>query len=272
MDNSDLAKRMKTYESVPKNSLIRRMPVIIRIDGKAFHTFTRGFERPFDLVLIDTMQNTMKYLCENIQGCVLGYHQSDEISLLLIDYKSLNTEAFFDYEVQKLCSVTASMATLAFNMFFEKNIDKFGRENIEDWDEGGTNRTLSEDERKILYQCEVYYKAKLKGAMFDSRCFNLTKEEVTNYFYWRQLDAMRNSVQMLGQAYFSQKQLQNKNCNEIQEILLKEKGIDWNDCSPVIKRGSCIRKNDSGWIVDVDIPIFTGEDREYIDKLVYIDG
>ena len=130
MDNSDLAKRMKTYESVPKNSLIRRMPVIIRIDGKAFHTFTRCFEKPFDSLLIKTMQDTMKYLCVNIQGCVLGYHQSDEISLLLVDYEKLNTDAFFSYEVQKVCSVTASMATLIFNRNFEANIDRFGRENI----------------------------------------------------------------------------------------------------------------------------------------------
>jgi tRNA(His) 5'-end guanylyltransferase len=270
MDNSDLAKRMKTYESVPKNSLIRRMPVIIRIDGKAFHTFTRCFEKPFDSLLIKTMQDTMKYLCVNIQGCVLGYHQSDEISLLLIDYKSLNTEAFFGYEVQKVCSVTASIATLIFNRNFEANIDMFGRENIEDWDEGGTNRRLSDNERKILKQHEVYYKAKIRGAMFDSRCFNLTKEEVTNYFYWRQLDAIRNSIQMLGQSCFTQKQLQNKSCNEIKEMLLKEKGVNWDDYPTVMKRGSCVKYCGSDWVADDNIPIFAGEDREYIDKLVYI--
>lgn len=91
MDNSNLAKRMKQYESVSKSTLIRRMPVIIRLDGRSFHTFTKGFKRPFDDVLVKTMQETMKYLCENIQGCVLGYTQSDEITLVLVDYKNLDS-------------------------------------------------------------------------------------------------------------------------------------------------------------------------------------
>ena len=109
--NDDLGRRMKEYyEQIPKIKLMRRMPVIIRIDGRSFHSFTKNFVRPFDDVLIKSMQETMKHLCENIQGCVLGYQQSDEISLVLVDYKSLNSSAFFDYEVQKICSITASMA------------------------------------------------------------------------------------------------------------------------------------------------------------------
>ena len=102
MNKDKLGTRMKEfYEQVPKTRLMRRCPVILRIDGKAFHTFTKGFQRPFDDVLIKTMQDTMKYLCENIQGCVFGYTQSDEISLVLVDYKKLNSSAWFDYEVQK---------------------------------------------------------------------------------------------------------------------------------------------------------------------------
>ena len=117
--HDDLGKRMKEfYEQIPKIKLMRRTPVICRIDGKAFHTFTRGFQRPFDEVLIKTMQETTKYLCENIQGCVLGYTQSDEISLVLVDYQRFETSAWFDYEVQKMCSITSSMATMAFNKFF----------------------------------------------------------------------------------------------------------------------------------------------------------
>ena len=123
MDNSDLGKRMKEfYEQVPKIRLVRRMPVMIRIDGKAFHTFTRGFQKPFDDVLIKSMQETMKYLCENIQGCVFGYTQSDEITLVLVDYKKLTSSAWFDYEVQKMCSISASMATMIFNKVFSNNV------------------------------------------------------------------------------------------------------------------------------------------------------
>ena len=124
-----LGDRMKTYyEEIPKTKLMRRCPVICRVDGKSFHSFTGGFIKPFDDVLIKTMQDTMQYLCENTQGCVLGYTASDEISLLLIDYKKLESQAFFDYEVQKVCSITASMATMAFNKAFAANVFDFRNE------------------------------------------------------------------------------------------------------------------------------------------------
>lgn len=122
--NDELGKRMKEfYESVPKTRLVRRTPVAIRIDGKAFHTFTRGFEKPFDRALMKIMQETMRYLCKNIQGCVFGYTQSDEITLILIDYQKLNSDAWFGYEVQKICSISASMATMAFNRYFRSLIE-----------------------------------------------------------------------------------------------------------------------------------------------------
>ena len=110
MVNDALGTRMKTYyEQIPKTRLMRRTPVAIRIDGKAFHTFTRGFQKPFDEVLGNSMVRTMEYLCKNIQGCIFGYTQSDEITLILIDYQTLETDAWFDYEVQKMCSISASM-------------------------------------------------------------------------------------------------------------------------------------------------------------------
>ena len=109
--NDMLGQRMKNYyEAIPKTRLMRRTPVAIRIDGKAFHTFTRGFQKPFDEVLGNAMARTMEYLCQNIQGAVFGYTQSDEITILLQDYKKLTTDAWFDYEVQKMCSIAASMA------------------------------------------------------------------------------------------------------------------------------------------------------------------
>lgn len=185
----DLGVRMKTfYEQIPKTKLMKRCPVAIRIDGKAFHTFTDGFQKPFDEMLIKSMQETMKYLCENIQGCVLGYTQSDEITLILVDYKKLTSSAWFDYEVQKICSIAASMATMAFNKAFEKNTKSFDL--LLAYNDNGDD---TEDNRKLL---DIYNKAIKKGAMFDCRCFNIPKEEVTNLIYWRQLDASRNSIQM----------------------------------------------------------------------------
>lgn len=268
----DLGLRMKTfYEQVPKTKLMRRCPALIRIDGKAFHTFTRGFKRPFDDILIKTMQETTKYLCENIQGCVLGYTQSDEITLVLVDYKKLTSLAWFDYEVQKMCSVAASMTTMKFNQFFSEIVeDYFDSEN---------------EETEYDF---VLSKARDQGAMFDARCFNIPKEEVTNSLYWRQLDASRNSIQMVGQANFSHKELQNKSCNEIKDMLMEQKNINWNDLPTYQKRGSCVVKEkyfDSSvnvmennysnpwktrWIIDKNIPIFKGDGREYIDRFVYV--
>ena len=279
MNKDSLGDRMKKYEGVPKTALMRRNPVIIRIDGKAFHTFTRGFQRPFDNILIESMQETMKYLCENIQGCKLGYCQSDEISLLLTDYENINTAAWFDYEVQKMCSIAASMATLAFNRAFSKVFYKWGNENLPDWDMGGTNKLVDE---KLIKLCNTYESASEKGAMFDARCFSIPKEEVCNYFLWRQQDCTRNSIQMVGQANFSHKELQNKSCDKIQDMLMLEKNINWNDFDTVKKRGSCCTKTgkhtvvnmQSGeqverliWEIDTEIPIFT-QDRNYVERFV----
>lgn len=266
----DIGVRMKDfYEQIPKTKLMRRCPVAIRIDGKAFHTYTRHFKRPFDSVLMRAMQETMKYLCENIQGCVLGYTQSDEITLILVDYEKINSSAWFDYEVQKLCSVSASMATMRFNQVFARLVQEVKEEETED--------------PKYI---KVLDKACETGAMFDSRCFNIPKEEVTNLVYWRQLDASRNSIQMVGHANFSQKQMHGKSTGDIQDMLMLEKNINWNDFPVACKRGSCcIRgqadedpsrtdgsrtENSRGWMIDNDIPIFKGEARGYVDRLIYI--
>ena len=275
--NDELGKRMKEfYEAVPKTRLVRRTPVAIRVDGKAFHTFTRGFEKPFDEVLGRAMRETMKYLCENIQGCVLGYTQSDEITLILIDYKKLTSSAWFDYEVQKMCSIAASMATMAFNKFFIKE--------VEEW---FSNQKPFTTETIRLY--DLYRLKSETGAMFDARVFNIPKEEVANLIYWRQLDATRNSIQMVGQANFSHSELQNKSCNIIQEMLFQERDINWNDFPTHLKRGACCVKSDVSitfatehedgsvttgaverphWEIDLEIPIFKEEGRQYINKCI----
>lgn len=263
MVNDEIGKRMKeNYEQISKYKLTRRLPVIIRIDGKAFHTFTRGFKKPFDDILVKSMQQTMQYLCENIQGAMFAYTQSDEISILLCDYKRLNSSAWFDNEVQKMCSISASMATLAFNRAFEHNaydiLDPYYP----------TEHVITEE---IITYAKSIKKAIEKGAMFDSRCFTIPESEVANYFYWRQLDATRNSIEMVGHCNFSQKELNKKTCNMIQDMLHEQKGINWDDFPTHLKRGSCCYKKEmdngrSQWFVDMEIPIFINEDREYIEK------
>jgi len=249
--------RMKIYENVTRNYLTRRVPVLIRIDGKSFHSFTKGFQRPFDELLISTMQQTAKYLCENIQGCKLAYTQSDEITLLLTDYETIGTQGWFDYNIQKIVSVSASMATLAFNKYFFSNI-------MDAWEE----EIISLLERE-------HYQKRFNTALFDSRVFNIPKEEVCNCFVWRQQDCTRNAIEMVGRNYFSHKELHKVNCNQIQEKLFQEKGINFNDLPTYQKRGACVIKSyynkdgtkRSRWIVDKDIPIFT-QDRDYIEKYI----
>lgn len=258
----ELGDRMKSYyENRSKTFLVRRTPVIIRLDGKAFHTFTRGFNKPFDEAMCNAMQETMKYLCGNIQGCVLGYTQSDEITLVLIDYQKLTTDAWFDYEVQKICSVAASMATFIFNRQFQVQVNELS------WKGELADENLAKS----------YIRAIKSGAVFDARCFNIPKEEVTNCILWRQQDATRNSIQSVGQAYFSHKQLEGLNTNQIQELLFQEKGINWNDYPTKFRRGSCCIKKyhqtmnqtlRGYWYIDDEIPIFTGEGRDYIEKLI----
>lgn len=279
MDKTTLGDRMKNnYENISRYYLTRRMPIITRIDGKSFHTFTKGFKKPFDDILVKTMQETMEYLCENIQGCVLGYTQSDEISLVLVDYAELTTDAWFGNNLQKMCSVSASMATLAFNKAFTRNISKQSK------------RLYTEHlEEKDASYIETLESAMNKGAMFDSRVFTIPKEEVCNYMLWRQQDATRNSILSVGQANFSYKDLHGKSCNNIQDMLMTQKGINWNDYATTLKRGSCCIKVDDGltkydeagnicgytqrskWIIDNEIPIFS-QDRNYIERLINVGG
>lgn len=241
---------------------------------------------------MESMQETAKYLCENIQNCKLSYQQSDEITLLLIDYNKLNTDCFFDYRIDKLCSIVASMATMAFNKFFIKVTHKHFEEELRTLDNKiSDGKFVRLDEISNLENKYDKYVNKFYTAMFDARCFNIPKEEVTNLIYWRQLDASRNSIQMVGRANFSHKELQNKSCNQIQDMLMEQKGINWNNLPIYQKRGSCCIKDKnykpvvcedgeihelisktlrSYWTVDKEIPIFKGEGRKYIDRLINV--
>lgn len=250
MSKDSLGDRMKSYENSYRISLPIRMPVILRIDGKAFHTYTKGCKRPVDENLISVMNETAIYLCRNMQGAKVAYVQSDEISILLNNYTDIDTQAWFDNNLQKMVSVSAGMASAVFTGLSGKI-----------W--GGIT----------------------KLAFFDSRAFILPKEDVNNYFLWRQQDATRNSVQMLARTLYSHKELENKNNSQLQDLCW-QKGINWNDCPISQKRGRCIIKTDSlksgvnpktgeifsanrtEWVVDNSIPIFS-DDKFYIDKFVF---
>ena len=263
-----LGDRMKAYENISRIYLPKRLPVIIRVDGRAFHTFTRGFTRPFDKVLHESMWCTTESLCNQIGGVKLAYTQSDEISLLLTNDDTQETEPWFGNNLQKLVSIASSIATLAFNQYFYDTFKAW----MGDPD-------AQPDQLDLL---NAYDKAIMK-AQFDARAFVLPPSEVVNYFIWRQQDATRNSIQLVAQSLFSHKELMHKNTDQLQEMIF-QKGINWNDYPTYYKRGLCYVKKPTKvrtvidmkdlseteiirnrWVPDYDIPIFT-QDRSYIEN------
>lgn len=221
-----LGDRMKGYERAARSVLPQRMPVIIRVDGKAFHTWTRKLQRPFDTGFMVDMDTVAVRLCEDIQGARLAYIQSDEISLLLHNYTRLETQPWFENGTQKMVSVAASIAAAT-----------------------------------------MTYIAK-RPAHFDARTFVLPEAEVTNYFLWRQNDATRNSIQMLARSLYSHRECHKKNQAELQEMCF-QKGQNWNDLATWLRRGRCvIRDPIEGWVRDLEIPIWKGPGREYIERLL----
>lgn len=244
----NLGDRMKQYEETTRFQLLRRTPTIIRLDGRAFHTFTKCLkhydssmsETPFSSKMHNVMIMTMLGVMAEVQNAVFGYTQSDEISILLRDWDKHETEQWFNGGIQKICSVSASAASVIFNHFF------------------------SEDVRKPESYKDL--------AQFDARVFNIPEAEVVNSYIWRQQDASRNSVQMLGRFHFSQKMMHGKNNSQVQDMLMLEKGINWNDIPTWQKRGTCAYRNplpgtegSAPFVVDEHIPIFT-TDRDYVGR------
>lgn len=223
-DGLSLGDRMKQYESVSEWILPRRIPVILRVDGRAFHTVTRKrFGKAWSQEFVEQMIETAMAVISDMQGCGIAYSQSDEISFLLTDYKKISTDPWFGYDARKMISISASLASSVFSRIYGRNV------------------------------------------CFDSRVFSVPQDDVCNYFIWRQVDWFRNSVQFAGREYFSHKQLQKKSCNEIQEMLFQEKGINFNDYSNLRKRGFCIVDKK----IDLEIPDFK-KDRQFIERHVYI--
>jgi len=265
-----LGDRMKDYyEDRTRIRLPRRTYTIIRIDGKAFHTYTKGLNRPFDDGLIEDMDETTAYLCKNIQGVKFGYVQSDEISLLLTDFDDLSTDAWFDGNLQKMCSIAASLATAKFNQL---RMSRFCKND-------GTDGYAMAYDGKLMTESEI---ESFKLATFDARVFQIPSSiEVENYFIWRQQDATRNSISSVAQSMYSPKELHGKKTDEMQEMIF-QKGTNWNDFSPRKKRGGFVTKilmingkpkqeNQEIFIEDVvrnkwlgiDCPVFT-QDREFL--------
>lgn len=206
--NDELGNRLKTYESTESSRrLMKLLPALSRIDGKTFHNFTRNMEKPYDKRFCDLMIETTKFLVEQTNAC-MGYTQSDEMSLAWIS-TDFNSQIFFDGKIQKMTSVLASMTTAFFNENFKNFFQDFPKPSL---------------------------------AYFDCRVWNVPNQtEASNTFLWREFDAVRHSVLNAGYAFYSHKQLFNKNIKEAQELLF-QKGINWNDYPSFYKRGSYVQR------------------------------
>lgn len=234
MGKDALSIRQKAfYEVRTRTYLPRRTYTIIRLDGRSFKNYTKGLKRPFDLGLIEDMDNTAIYLCKNIQGAKLAFVQSDEITIVLTDFETIKTDAWFDGEVQKMTSVSASMATEKFNQL----------RLMRAFSESGINEKPIEE---IINELKNF-----KMAQFDSRAFTIpSKEEVMNNIQWRQQDTVRNSISSVAQSlYPNHNDLKHKNQGEMQEMCF-QKGVNWNDFDPKLKRGRLIMKTE----VQLDAP------------------
>jgi tRNA(His) guanylyltransferase len=252
-----LGDRMKRYEEPTRFTLPRRTYTLLRVDGKAFHSWTRGLNRPYDKTFMECMNRAAIRLCETISGSQFAFVQSDEISLLAVDFLDIKTESWFDGNVQKWASVGAAVASQAFN------------EQVSYYNSSRVTTTLGSTKRPT--------------AIFDARVFTVPDPiEVENYFVWRQQDAERNSVMMLARAYASHKQLAGKKRADQHELIHKA-GDNWAKHPVRFKHGAVIRRSDaeihdytdvdnplySNWFVDENTPVFTKE-RQYLRNLVPI--
>ncbi len=262
MIHDKMGERMKGYEAAAQHYLTKRTPVIIRCDSKAGHTFTKHLRKPVDNIFREAMENAMMRTAKEIQGCYFAYEESDEVTFLLQDYETLETDAWFGYRTDKLCSITASYMTLYFNQEFKRIAENY----IWEWTHSMVPQSMTLFEEENKYHTTLR-KCIEKGLIFDARCFNVPKEEVVNVVFWRQMDSMRNSIQSTGHHYLSQKEMNGKNNDEVL-VMLKEKGVNWGTMPHHHKVGVCCYREDGEWQLDYHMPMLKGEDRYFLERFV----
>jgi tRNA(His) 5'-end guanylyltransferase len=251
-DKKSLGDRMKEYEKSSQYILTKRTPIIMRLDGRAFHTVTKDFVKPYDIYFMQLMDETAQYLCKNIQGAKIAYVQSDEITILIKYYDELNSEPWFGNELIKMVSISSALASSYLTYLLPDLFHKLSHRG--------------------------YYNF-VKPVQFDCRAFTIPEDEVCNNFIWRQQDWERNSVQMFGLSHFSQKELHKKSCKEIIRKCEEEKGARWDELGTQFKRGRCVRKEiietdpltkgmrsiSESWVIDKEIPRFQDQ-RDFIER------
>lgn len=248
--HDSLGDRMKKYEDVFRHFLPTRTYTIIRLDGKSFHTFTRGCKKPFDRDLMDCMQFTALKLCEEVQNVKLGYTQSDEITLVLTDFDQLNSAQWFDGNLNKIISVAAGIATAEFN---------------KQWMLKALEHMPANTRAETIIDS-------LKSAVFDARPIVVSDPwEAFNQVLWRQNDASKNSLQMLARSLYPHKELQSVNAKGLHDMI-HAAGENWNDQPTDCKRGAFIVKTDIGWEIDREGPILSQDKNYFFSRVPQIPG
>lgn len=268
-----LSDRIKEYESNTQIKLIKKLPVIVRLDGRSFSKFTKGFEKPFDVEISDIFQKVTLALRKDIANAKFIYSQSDEISILLTDWDSNKQEdggridTWYDYRIQKIVSVASAIATAEFNKYMYLRMLE-----LKELEESASIKGHTVYKEMCAKKYNLLSK-KLFKAVFDARVFNLPKDEVVNYFIYRQQDALRNSISSFARAFYSTKQLVGVNNPEKIKMVKEEFGIDFEtEVSQLQKVGFTVVTNlkadeigKDKFELDIDIPIFK-DNRDYIER------
>lgn len=274
MQFKNLEDKCLYYRGLTNYKLLPGSYVIVMLDGRSFSKLIKNkFNKPFDDNFIDMMNETAKYVCENVQGCKLAYVQSDEISLVLTDFDTPTTDAFFGYRLCKMQSIIASLATAKFNqLMLSHNLEKHSYD------------ALLEDGADTLYSVKDAIRAVDNATLyqFDCKCWNVPNiNDVFAWFLYRQIDCVRNSKQQTAQTYLPHKMLLNLDTDAQLGLLIEEKGIDWN-CYPMgHKYGRFLWKDkvlmsniDTGelyhrykWLVQPAFPLMDENGRDNFFKL-----
>lgn len=223
------------YRGLGEYRLLPNSYVMVMLDGRSFsHMVKNRFQKPFDDDFIRMMNETAKYVCKNVQGAKFAYVQSDEISIVLTDFDTPTTDAFFGNRLSKLHSIIASLATAKFNqLMLSYHIERNAYDNCL-FDSENTIYSANDAVRAIdnapLYQ-------------FDCKCWNVpTYNDVFAWFLYRNIDCTKNSKQQTAQTYLPHKELMGKTTDVQIEYLKEVKDIDWNDFTANKKWGRFIWK------------------------------
>lgn len=256
------------YEDISYVFLKRNLPAVIVVSGDGYRKFVKNFQKPYDPLFMKTMQSTLKYLCDSVPGCVFGYTEGFEFVLLLTPPSGIEETSWFTYDVQKIASLTASLATMKFNKLFEKNAKSYVM--------AGNNF----DQTKKLTAMQGYVNAIDTGALFTAGCFNLPAHDIFRYLEAKQKSALNQAIGDMGETYFSAQELAGKTASEVQKMAFENRGINFEDYPNEFKRGSaCLKmsaengisdglpQNASIWKIDREMPLLCEDTRSYIERL-----